>query len=267
MILHIIKKTEWEVVSGQDYYYAASLEPEGFIHCCYVEQLKTVADCYYKGQSDLCLLVMEESKLTSQLKLESSVTGEAPYPHIYGPINKEAVIEVIELPCGEDGYFSVPVAIHEILEKLSSELIFKDLAFEEIDLIHGLWEMNRSYHENIATNFSHLYTDLNFEDRMAFFNRIDSENLKVTLVYAKDQPIAYCLSYIENGKGECASLHVDHAFRGKKVGQELVKRHLEWFEHRNCSEVEVAVACENMRTIAFYESMGFKPNTIHMQKI
>lgn len=266
MIIHLVKQTEWEAVSPLEAYAPNSLHVEGFIHCCTLEQLESVANCYYHGQTDLILLAIDERKLSVELKFEASTGFTELYPHLYGPISKEAVAETVLFPCGADGQFKAPAKLRQIQYLLSGELDYRDLDISEVDLIHGLWEINRSYHENISENFSHIYTDLNFEDRMAFFSKIDPSHLKLTMVYAGLQPVAYCLSFIENGRGECASLHVDRAYRGKKVGKALVSLHLDWFDNMACTEVEVTVACDNMNTVAFYESMGFKPNTMSMQK-
>lgn len=266
MIIHLIKQTEWEASTNLEAIASSSLKHEGFIHCCNLEQLENIAECYYKGQSDLLILVIDERKLSSELKYEAAPGYTELYPHLYGPINREALAEVIPLPCGLDGTFKVPDKLRQIQYLLSGELDYRDLAIDEVNLIHGLWEMNRSYHENISENFSHIYTDLNFEDRMAFFSKIDPKHVKLTMVYAGLQPIAYCLSYIEDGRGECASLHVDRAYRGKKVGKALVSLHLDWFDTMNCAEVEVTVACDNLNTVAFYESLGFKANTLSMYR-
>jgi uncharacterized protein (DUF952 family) len=50
-------------------------------------------------------LEVDSQRLTSPVKREASRSGEI-YPHIYGPLNTDAVINVWSLPLDGDGNFS-----------------------------------------------------------------------------------------------------------------------------------------------------------------
>lgn len=82
----------WETAQHQTIYTAESLATEGFIHCSYDEQLDGVLERYYSGVPEVVVLKIEIEKLTSKLVSEPSTGGEI-YPHIYGPINLDAVVE------------------------------------------------------------------------------------------------------------------------------------------------------------------------------
>ena len=72
-----------------------SLEDEGFIHCCDPAQLDGVLTRFYSDVPDeLLLLTIDPELLTSPLVREvgNPETGET-FPHVYGPINPDAVIE------------------------------------------------------------------------------------------------------------------------------------------------------------------------------
>lgn len=90
-IYHIVLPEKWEAVKHNSTYSAESLETEGFIHCSYDHQLDEVIGRYYSGASELVILKMDVNKLTSKLVSEPSTGGEV-YPHIYGPINLDAVV-------------------------------------------------------------------------------------------------------------------------------------------------------------------------------
>ena len=49
---------------------------------------------YYNGVKDLVKLKIETEKLTSQLKYELAPSVKEEFPHIYGPINTNAVVGV-----------------------------------------------------------------------------------------------------------------------------------------------------------------------------
>ena len=75
-----------------------------------------VANKYYLGTINMVLLNIDPTKLESELKFEppSHIDGslalphEPLFPHIYGPINLDAVSEVINFPCDEHGAFTAP---------------------------------------------------------------------------------------------------------------------------------------------------------------
>lgn len=89
-IYHIVLPEIWNKVKGNSTYSVASLETEGFIHCSYDHQLDEVIERYYAGATELVILKIDIAKLTSKLVSEPSTGGEI-YPHIYGPINLDAV--------------------------------------------------------------------------------------------------------------------------------------------------------------------------------
>ncbi len=93
MILHVTSFADWERQSKAPSYAPEAFADEGFIHCCTQDQLQDVLQRYFKGRSGLVLLHIDESKLESELRYESSPQGEM-YPHIFGPINKASVAQV-----------------------------------------------------------------------------------------------------------------------------------------------------------------------------
>ena len=116
MIYHIASRTAWNEARQRGDYRTKSLETEGFIHCSTEEQVVPVAEKYYKGQSELYLLVIEPSRLSSDLRWEPPSGGAPPpgvpegdlFPHIYGPINLDAVVQVFDLQSNPDGKYSLP---------------------------------------------------------------------------------------------------------------------------------------------------------------
>ena len=93
-IYHIVLPEVWAAFDG-DLYEAESLGSEGFIHCSFENQLDGVLQRYYSGAESVVLLEIDSDKLTSKLVNEPSTNNEV-YPHIYGPINRDAIIEFEE---------------------------------------------------------------------------------------------------------------------------------------------------------------------------
>jgi histidine triad (HIT) family protein len=103
-ILHIAKKSEWEKAQAQGQYQVPSLNSEGFIHFSYPSQAVESANRHFRGEKDVVLLRVDESKLKSPLKVEPSRGGQE-FPHLYGPLNTDAVLEAIPFPeFGSEGF-------------------------------------------------------------------------------------------------------------------------------------------------------------------
>lgn len=94
IIYHITTEAAWKDRAEKGLYEAFSLKDEGFIHCCLQEQVEAVLDRYFKGQEHLLKLEIETDKLTSPFYYEWSPSVGETFPHIYGPINIEAVERV-----------------------------------------------------------------------------------------------------------------------------------------------------------------------------
>ena len=93
IIYHIVLPEVWAAFDTQ-LYRARSLETEGFIHCSFSEQLEGVIDRYYKDKDDVIVLGIETDELMSRVLFEPS-TGNDIYPHIYGPVNRDAIVSVV----------------------------------------------------------------------------------------------------------------------------------------------------------------------------
>lgn len=108
MILHITTRAEWEAARALGDYRLDTLDSEGFIHCSTPQQVLGPANTMYRGQDGLVLLVIDPARLAAELVYEDCYeTGEA-FPHIYGPLNLDAVVRVVPFPPLADGTFALP---------------------------------------------------------------------------------------------------------------------------------------------------------------
>jgi uncharacterized protein (DUF952 family) len=97
-----------------------SLDSEGFIHCSTAEQVCGVANAFYAGRRDLVLLLVDPAPLGDALRFELPIdprTGTTDtsaterFPHVYGPIDLDAVLAVADFVPGADGRFQFPQAL------------------------------------------------------------------------------------------------------------------------------------------------------------
>ncbi len=103
-IFHIATRADWEEALRAGTYSTSTvgrtLAQEGFIHASRREQVAGVFARYYRdlGTPLVLLEIAPERLVDADVRAEP--VGDDTYPHIYGPINTDAVVEVwpLELP-------------------------------------------------------------------------------------------------------------------------------------------------------------------------
>ena len=108
MILHITTQADWETAVSHQQYTADTLNSEGFIHCSTPAQVLGPANAMYRGQMGLVLLCIDEVQVQSPIVYEDCYESGQAFPHIYGPLNLDAVTTVLPFPPNDDGTFSLP---------------------------------------------------------------------------------------------------------------------------------------------------------------
>lgn len=69
-----------------------TLEQEGFLHASRADQVEGVRSRYYADvEEPLLLLTIDTDLLTAPWRQDR--VGDDTYPHIYGPLNPDAVVE------------------------------------------------------------------------------------------------------------------------------------------------------------------------------
>jgi uncharacterized protein (DUF952 family) len=109
VICHITTRQEWQAAQQAGVYRAASLETGGFIHFSTPAQVNDVANRWFRGQEDLVILLVSVDHIVASLRYERPAGEETDdkYPHLYGPLKLDAVIDVREIACGPDGTFNL----------------------------------------------------------------------------------------------------------------------------------------------------------------
>lgn len=161
MIFHLVPKSEWDTLLPQRPYIPSTYTKDGFIHCSGDEAtMLGVANRFYKEtQGDVLLLVINEGKLTSELRWEGPVhpqtqtdesatvhvdggplnaqamppevvaeigakanesvapaqpapsAPEPLFPHVYGPINRDAIVEIRQFVRDAQGNYTGTVPL------------------------------------------------------------------------------------------------------------------------------------------------------------
>ncbi len=120
MFVHLTTKENWRMAQQMGEVRTESLESQGFIHCSTPEQMVGVANRFYRGVPDLVVLWLAPDRVLAEVRWEAPIHPSAPveadvqsvleddpflFPHIYGPINLEAVEQVADFVPDADGIF------------------------------------------------------------------------------------------------------------------------------------------------------------------
>ena len=109
VLFHIIDIAAWTLAKRAGEYRPDRFEAEGFIHLSKKSQVLRPANLLYQGQENLQLLVIDPDKVTSAIVYEPGSHGEEElFPHLYGPLNVDAVVGLVAFPCEPDGSFALP---------------------------------------------------------------------------------------------------------------------------------------------------------------
>ena len=102
---HLTPEPVWSAQSGADTYRPKGFDAEGFIHCTDGEvNLLAVANAYYQAdRRPFLVLVVDLDRVTAPVRYDDP---DRIYPHIYGPLNRDAVIEIRRAVRLADGSFA-----------------------------------------------------------------------------------------------------------------------------------------------------------------
>lgn len=105
-IYHIASEKTWLDALEFGEYLHPSLGREGFIHCSTRGQVIDTANRYFHGQSGLVMLVINPALAAAEIRYEA--VGEEKFPHLYGSLNLDAVVEVLPFHPDAQGHFQFP---------------------------------------------------------------------------------------------------------------------------------------------------------------
>ena len=95
VICHVTTAEAWNQAKAKGFYEHPSLKQEGFIHCSEERQVAGVLERYFEGQTGLIKLLIDTDMLASKWVLDWSPASADAFPHVYGLINLDAVIEIV----------------------------------------------------------------------------------------------------------------------------------------------------------------------------
>jgi glutathione S-transferase len=112
-IFHISTEADWARAQAEGTYSLSTrgltLAQVGFVHCAFEEQVARVANVFFRGAAKLVVLRIAIERLNAEVRYEDLEGGNELFPHVYGPLNLDAVVGIMLLPPSGDGTFTFAV--------------------------------------------------------------------------------------------------------------------------------------------------------------
>lgn len=89
---------------------------DGFVHLSRPDQVLTPANAIYSGRRDLLLLALDRAMLCD-------IRVEGGFPHLYGPLERDAIAATVGFPCDADGEFRLALVPVHAAEPPARDLI------------------------------------------------------------------------------------------------------------------------------------------------
>jgi uncharacterized protein (DUF952 family) len=102
-VYKILSRTEWNDALSKGAFEGSAIDrADGFIHLSAADQAVETARRWFHGREDLVVLSLDTNDLGPELKWEPS-RGDALFPHFYGRLACDKVVDVRPAPLDGDG--------------------------------------------------------------------------------------------------------------------------------------------------------------------
>ncbi|MDQ6851302.1 MAG: DUF952 domain-containing protein [Actinomycetota bacterium] len=91
-LFHIVEFSIWVEAVQRGEYRPASVDTGGFVHFAFADQVAGVAESLYRDVADLCVVEIDPSVITHEIRVEDSYGSGTKFPHVYGPIPTSAAV-------------------------------------------------------------------------------------------------------------------------------------------------------------------------------
>ncbi len=110
-IYHLVPANYFESLPNDQDYTPEPFPQDGFIHCTRgADLLSLVANRHFQQvPGDFLMLVIDVQAVKAPIKFEAlDPAMPYPFPHIYGALNRDVIVEVIKMRRAADGTFLIP---------------------------------------------------------------------------------------------------------------------------------------------------------------
>ncbi|HZD10194.1 MAG TPA: DUF952 domain-containing protein [Candidatus Binatia bacterium] len=177
LLLHITTYKAWVSAMDADRYETESLRDEGFIHCSTRRQVIGVANSTFHAERGLVLLAIDADRVQGEIRYEDCYETGQKFPHIYGPLNLDAVVQVLPLVPDTDGNFSLPAGLARESRSLRCDfpILEFDASSEALIEPHNLLQPIDVAERCVLCFFQDVIGHLKEQGRLTLMHNLGSE--------------------------------------------------------------------------------------------
>ncbi|WP_147820052.1 GNAT family N-acetyltransferase [Salidesulfovibrio onnuriiensis] len=152
-----------------------------------------------------------------------------------------------------------------------SAIEYRRIGAECIDEIQGLWEQLNGLHADVSSHFGERFKGYSFAQRKKSLLE-DARDGELCIFVAHDpaegRDVGYCVSSFRGRKqSEIESLFLERSHRGRRIGEALMERSMDWLKEQGARDVIICVVSGNEDVMNFYRRHGFDPYCIIMRRV
>lgn len=142
---------------------------------------------------------------------------------------------------------------------------------KDLDIVRLLWGKLKEHHKIRSRYFQKHFDRMTWKKRKSeLLNKCRKGAMFIHL--AKDSQtgvlIGYCISTInEKKQGEIDSIFIEEGYRRQAIGDNFMKRAVEWMERQSITRRVIAVVAGNEETFGFYSKYQFYPRVTILEQV
>lgn len=150
-----------------------------------------------------------------------------------------------------------------------NNITITECGLERLDDIQPLWEALNAHHALVSSHFADYFKRFGFDQRKAALeSKAHRGSLRIFFAEVNDRIAGQCVvTLMPEMLGEIDSIIVDKAYRGKNVGDSLMRAVLDWLDTNGAKSKTVVVVHGNESANAFYAKYGFMPRSTRLSQI
>lgn len=148
---------------------------------------------------------------------------------------------------------------------------YDEISACDLDIVGPLWEKLRKHQQVRSQHFAQHYASRTWKARRGeLLEKARTGALHIDLAKDLDsgEVVAYCVSTVSSdGKGCLESIFVEPSYRANKVGDNLMRRALDWMSDKQATTIVLVVGVGNEAVLSFYSRYNFRPRSIILQRL
>lgn len=150
-----------------------------------------------------------------------------------------------------------------LLRSVADDIILVAGGAEMLDSVRDMWSKLTRDAARHSTHFRDYFHEKSWDERRSeLMNKASRGHFNIDVATFGGRELGFCISTVMDGAGEVESLFVEECSRGRRVGELLLQRSVEWMRDNGARTMAVFTVYGNDDVLGFYARQGFRPISI-----